>query len=249
MGNCHSKPAGLGRASGHVSVNESVSSMAALASRAFSTGKGWNGGGGIPTEVGLPSLAGAGDTELLHLVNQRGSLQSQARGCAFWASNHPFRFLKSRQDAITLDFFKGTGLRAGFSDRLLQLGEWWTKHITWGQNHGSLNEVLEFTDIPGPVIAGQPLHGLGGNRFNLLIHESGILLNEVPNQKRDILRPLAKGRCGDGENVQPIVKVTTEFLVSNHLSEVATCGCNHTRVYSSCMRAAQSLEFLLLQHP
>jgi len=214
MGNCHSKPAGLGRTSGHVSVNESVSSMAALASRAFSTGKGWNGGGGISTEVGLPSLAGAGDTELLHLVNQRGSFQSQARGCAFWASNHPFRFLKSRQDAITLDFFKGTGLRAGFSDRLLQLGEWWTKHITWGQNHGSLNEVLEFTDIPGPVIAGQPLHGLGGNRFDLLIHESGILLNEVPNQKRDILRPLAKGRCGDGENVQPIVKVTTEFLVT-----------------------------------
>ena len=95
MGNCHSKPAGLGRASGHVSVNESVSSMAALASRAFSTGKGWNGGGGIPTEVGLPSLAGAGDTELLHLVNQRGSLQSQARGCALRASNHPFRFLKN----------------------------------------------------------------------------------------------------------------------------------------------------------
>src|SRR5437879_11857080 len=130
MGTCHSKTVGAGGPSGHVSANEPVSSMAALASRPFSTGKGWNGGGGTPTEVGLPSLAGAGDTELLHLVNQRGSFQSQARGCAFRASNHPFRFLKSRQDAITLDFFKGTGLGAGFSDRLLQLGEWWTKHIT-----------------------------------------------------------------------------------------------------------------------
>src|SRR5207302_10804106 len=168
---------------------------------------------------------------------------------ASWASTTPFGLRRCRKAASTLDFFRGTGWRAGFSDGWLQLGEWWTKHVTWGQNHGSLNEVLEFTDMPGPVIAGQPPHGLGGNRFNLLIHESGILLNEVPNQKRDVLRPLAKGRSGDGDNVQPIVKVTTEFLVSNHLSEVATCGCNHTRVYSSCMRAAQSLEFLLLQHP
>src|SRR2546426_11730390 len=115
MGNCHSKPAGLGRTSGHVSVNESVSSMAALASRAFSTGKGWNGGGGISTEVGLPSLAGAGDTELLRLVNQRGSLPSQARGCAFCASHHPFRFLKCRQEASTVGFLQCTGLRAGFA--------------------------------------------------------------------------------------------------------------------------------------
>jgi len=53
---------------------------------------------------------------------------------------------------------------------LSELSEWNLKGAASRQDHGTLNEILKFTNVPRPFPVRQSLHYSLGNRFDLLLH-------------------------------------------------------------------------------
>jgi len=69
---------------------------------------------GMSTPANTSSRRLSGDTELLHFVNQRGALDSQACSGTLWPANHPMRVPWGFEDMLALpqDFFE----RRAFAD-------------------------------------------------------------------------------------------------------------------------------------
>src|SRR5256885_9679715 len=91
------------------------------------------------------------------------------------------------------------------------------------------------------------LHGRSGNGFDLLFHPATILLGEIADQQRDILRSLSQWRNANGKNIEPIIKVAAELAVLDHLFQIAIGGRYESHVHFFCMSTAQSLELSFLQ--
>jgi hypothetical protein len=70
----------------------------------------------------------------------------------------------------------------------------------------------------------------------------------MADQRRDVGRALAQGRQPKREDVEPIVEITAEVAVSNHLGEIAVRGGHQAHVHLDGPGAAQALELLFLQH-
>src|SRR5580765_2025988 len=88
------------------------------------------------------------------------------------------------------------------------------------QNHRTLDEILQLTNISWPVIAHQCLHGFWRNDVDALIHLFAIVLHKMKGEERNVFPPLAQGREFDGENVEAVVKIGTEEAVLHHLSQI-----------------------------
>jgi hypothetical protein len=84
--------------------------------------------------------------------------------------------------------------------------------------------------------------------LNALSHAPGEYLCEMRDQLRDVLRALPQGRDQNGEYVQPIVKISSEFIARSHRGQVAMGGGDQTHVDVMRAPAAQALELLFLQN-
>src|SRR6201997_1333635 len=115
-------------------------------------------------------------------------------------------------------------------------------------DYGSFNEVLEFTYIAGPRICNECVHGCFWYLFYVLPHPPGKYLGEMKDQLAYVLPALSQGRNHDRENVQPIVKITAEFMACDHLGQIAMGSGNQPHVDVMRAAAAQALELLFLQH-
>ena len=83
----------------------------------------------------------------------------------------------------------------------------------------------------------------------MLVHPKGELLDKITHQQRDILVSLAKRWHADGKNIQAVEQITTELALGHALAQVAIGGSNQPDVDPYGSRAAQALEFLVLQDP
>ena len=81
------------------------------------------------------------------------------------------------------------------------------------QNHSPFDYVLQLANISGPWIADKSIHRLGGNRVDLLLRQTNEMLGEVPDKERDIFGSFPQRRNIDGENIQPVEEIGTEFLI------------------------------------
>src|SRR5689334_19157010 len=97
------------------------------------------------------------------------------------------------------------------------------------------------------MVTGQRLHRLGRNGRDPLVHAARKLLNEVANQQRDVVSPVAQGRDGDGKDVEPIVQVRAELARLDHGAQVTVGGGDQARIRADRPRAAETLELPLLQ--
>ena len=70
----------------------------------------------------------------------------------------------------------------------------------------------------------------------------------MPNERRYVLRPFAKRRYPDREDVQSIVQVGAEMRIPHLDVEVAVRRANETNIHFDGARASQAFELLLLQH-
>src|ERR1700680_1190676 len=95
---------------------------------------------------------------------------------------------------------------------------------------------------------GQSFHIWRTKSFNPLVHALRTLLREVPHQKGNVIRSLATWRDFDGENVQPVIEVSTKFTVLDHLGQLAIGSSHQAKVHANSPRAAKPLNFLLLQN-
>src|SRR5580704_5680585 len=70
----------------------------------------------------------------------------------------------------------------------------------------------------------------------------------MKNQLAYVLPALSQRRNHDRKHVQPIVKITAEFITCNHLCQIAMGGGNQTHVDVMRAAAAQAFELLFLQN-
>ena len=103
-----------------------------------------------------------------------------------------------------------TGPRLELAHRRLQRG-------AGRKNHRALDEVLQFADVAGPVVARQRLHGFGRDVGDAPVHAAGVLLHEVAHQQRNIVAPFAQRRHRDGEDVEAVVEIGAELPLLHQL--------------------------------
>src|SRR5688572_1516045 len=116
------------------------------------------------------------------------------------------------------------------------------------QDHGSLNDILEFTNVSGPLPLRQSTHCCTRNALNLLSHAPRVLVDKVPHQVRDVITTFAQGWDSYGKNIEAIVEITPKLLVRHHRHEVTVRGSNKTNVHLFRAGAAEPFEFSFLQN-
>src|ERR1035437_8454843 len=115
------------------------------------------------------------------------------------------------------------------------------------QYGGTLNDILEFADIAGPLVFHQRFHGAGPDIMYRLTEVGCILLEEIPGEQGDIFRALAQRRHVDGHDVYTVIQVAAECARLDHLLQVAVGGEQDSKVQRDQFIAAQPAELLLLQ--
>ena len=112
----------------------------------------------------------------------------------------------------------------------------------FADDHGTLDDILEFPDIAGPVIANQRLHRFREDGIDHPVVALTELLDEAPHQQRNVFRPFAQWRNADRKNVQAIVEIGSKLLfcrpsLSNRGSSPRPGG--HRIEASSCYPSAR----------
>jgi len=89
---------------------------------------------------------------------------------------------------VSLDFSQTRHVKVGIYRRLVrfQLGRRGSQYGLRGKDHGALNEVLQFPNIPWPGISGQCFHGFLRDFLDSLGHTPSVELREMPDQLRNV---------------------------------------------------------------
>jgi hypothetical protein len=116
------------------------------------------------------------------------------------------------------------------------------------QNDGTLNHVLQLTDIARPLCAFEVVESTRIDAVNCAAEARGVLGHEVLHQVRYVFRALAKRRQLDRKNVQPVEEIATESFVANVFFQIAVRRRNYTHIYLDRLHAAKALELVLLEH-
>src|SRR5262249_29743421 len=139
-------------------------------------------------------------------------------------------------------------LRLALSMEWFQLGYRGAKNIVRSKNHGSFDEILQFTDVAGPTVAHEGVHGLAGNALNVLVHSSGIESQEMSHQIRDILGALPESGNVNRKDLQSIEKIFAKGRLLDHAGEIPVRRRDHPNINFVGASAAEPFEFLLLQN-
>ena len=75
------------------------------------------------------------------------------------------------------------------------------QQVARGQNHGTFDEVLQFTNVAWPLIAYQRLHGFRRNGVDHPMVPAAEFLDEVADQLRDIFLSLPQRRHSDWKDI------------------------------------------------
>src|ERR1700752_252575 len=130
------------------------------------------------------------NTEALHLVKQRGSLQAESGGRSFRTTEPPLRALAGCNNFSTYLFFK-CRVDDLWLLRLTGLERPWFKDAIIGKNDATLAVVLQLSNVTGPGMANQDAHGFLRDGFDCFAHGAFEPLNEVFHELGDIGFPRA----------------------------------------------------------
>ena len=123
-----------------------------------------------------------------------------------------------------------------------------------GLDHGTgrgddhlLDDVLELADVAGPVVAGQAREGLARERLG---GHPPLLepLQDVVDQERDIIEPLAERGQLDRDHVEAIVQILAEPAGGDRLGQVEVRGGEDAAVGADDVGPADPLERPVLEH-
>src|SRR6266436_1196896 len=97
-------------------------------------------------------------------------------------------------------------------------------------DEGALDGVLKFADVAGPIVLGETGTRGGRKSTDLAIGARGVTRDEMVGEQRDVFGMLAKGGHGDGNDVEAIEEVETEFFVGDGFLEVLVGGSDEADV-------------------
>ena len=81
------------------------------------------------------------------------------------------------------------------------------------------------------------------------VHLPRKFIQKVANQQRNIGRAFAQGWQPDRKYVQPVIQIGAKAALFDHLRQIAIGGGDQPDIDFQRVRAADPLEFLILQHP
>ena len=137
-----------------------------------------------------------------------------------------------------------------FSVRLerLQFGNWSAQYRLRRENYCASNKVLQFANVPGPVVSHQRLHRLRRDDVDSLVHAFGVECREMPHQPRNIFGALSERRNQNRKYFQTIVQIFAKDPLFYLSRQIPMRGGDQAYVNLMCTVASESLEFLLLQN-
>ena len=118
-------------------------------------------------------------------------------------------------------------------------------HVAAGQHHRAVDEVLELAHVAGVVVLQEEVHRLAGDAAGLAL--VGEAPQEVVDQERDVLAPLAQRRQRDRDDVQAEEEILAEVAGPDHGLEVAVGGGDEAHVHldRACVPPRRSKALLL----
>src|SRR5215472_8089409 len=128
----------------------------------------------------------------------------------------------------------------------LQFGNWRAQYRLRRENHGAFNKVLQFADVSWPSISHQRIHCLRRNHVNSFVHSLRKEPSEMPDQFRNVLRPLSELRNLNRKYFQTIIKVFAKGSLFHHRGQIPMRGRDQPHVNLMRTVATEPFELLLL---
>src|SRR6202041_1474505 len=116
-------------------------------------------------------------------------------------------------------------------------------------DNGPLDYVLQFANVARPAVGLEQFEAPPIDSRDLLTRFAGVAVDEILDQKRDVLFSLPKGRDLDREDVEPIKEIFAECAGRDRLLEVAIGCCEHADVDVHRLIGTNTLKFALLKNP
>ena len=83
-------------------------------------------------------------------------------------------------------------------------------HRALREDYCMTDRIFQLTDIAGPIVIHEPLHGRGGKQLDLLSLLEAVLLEEMLAEHGNVFFAISEGRHVYGNDVQPVVEVVPE---------------------------------------
>src|SRR6266850_5556010 len=129
---------------------------------------------------------GTGDAKLLHAEVKGGPLDSQTCGCPVGTCDNPPGLIESLANVVSLRVLQGNcskGFRFGGT---LQTRERGVQDIARSEDNAPLDEILQLSDVPRPLIQAERGHCFSRNVFDLLTHPASINLDKMFHQRWNV---------------------------------------------------------------
>ena len=122
---------------------------------------------------------GTRNAKLLHPEVKCGPLHSQTRGRSIGTGHNPAGLLESLANVVSLRVFHSNCAKGFRFDGTLQTRERGVQNVARGEDNAPLDEILEFANVPRPLIRDEGRHRFRSNAFDFLTHPAGINLSKM----------------------------------------------------------------------
>jgi hypothetical protein len=88
------------------------------------------------------------------------------------------------------------------------------------QNHGTLNNILEFPDIAAPLMRFEFFQGRRCELSCFAPESLSEFLDEIAGNQSDIVTAFPQRRYLDGKDMDPAIEIISKFLFFHHFSQI-----------------------------
>src|ERR1700680_4467411 len=121
-----------------------------------------------------------------------------------------------------------------------------TEDFPFAQDHGPFDNVLQLTNVARPGITAEQLQSLLADFSNSLAQLSGVPLNEIFNQFRNVFASLTQRRHLDRKHIQPVEQIHSKCARGGGSLEGAVCRGYHPDGRRKWVSATEPAQFALL---
>ena len=118
-----------------------------------------------------------------------------------------------------------------------------------GKDNGTLDGVLQFTNVAGPVMVHQHCHCRRGNAFDSAAQGFVQTVDEEPAQQRNILLTFPQRGQSNGDDIQPVEEIFPEITGSDLRFEILRGGRDDAHIHCAGFISANRTDLALLKHP
>ena len=117
-----------------------------------------------------------------------------------------------------------------------------------GGDDQPLDDVAELADVPRPGVVAEDAHRRAGDALDLAVVPQRGLFDEVLDELRDVVAPLAERGHAEADDAEPIIQVGPHPAVGEQLVDVAVGGGHDADIQRDEPLAAEPAHLPLLEH-